>query len=424
MDQAELCEIQTWTQEPAPIPEAIHGKLSGEIISTRAKKLLKVGLHIVNPYMRVIFTNHFLQNIFKSLPSSSIHDIEKPESKNTVSASKALVSQGRTQIKNTSTHISAESAIILKDLDSGSKRGRGEAFQVSGEEITCEVPGKASSKATGTKTKGDQALHKDGWKLILAKIRAYKLCVNFSFTKRQTRRNEYEAKERQWLTEKEELDATIISLKVELEAQNIAIKRLERELGKAKASHEINLKYREPLLQVGIATRRRFLESTKRYRINPGDYIGVHGARAVPRLIEQGNDAAHRGNFLADTALFELGLLKLKASEDHFQKIYGVAPKNYDRKFLIPKVTEIVNMRGTMASCYSWTFYTVDGSDDRRFEELEKICWKILDAIRDECKSLEEGIVAFDTNPQVQKAYKELRVITEGIVKEHKRQNY
>ena len=116
--------------------------------------------------------------------------------------------------------------------------------------------------------------------------------------------------------------------------------------------------------------------------------------------------------------------MKLKTSEDHFQKIYGVAPKNYDRKFLIPKVTEIVNMRGTMASCYSWTFYTVNGSDDKRFEELEKICWKAVDTIRDECKSLEEGIVAFDTNLQVQKAYRELKVITEGIVKEHKRQNY
>ena len=218
MDQSGLFGMKIWTQEPAPIPEAIPGKLSGERISTRAKKLLKVSLQILNPYMHVIFTKYLLQSIFKSSPSPSIHDIEKSESKNVVSASKALISHERTQIKNTSTNISTKSAIILKDLNSKSERERGEAFQVSGEEITCEVPGKASSKATGTKIKGDQALHKDGWKLIIAKIRAYKLCVNFSFTKRQTRRNEYEAKEREWLTEKEELDSTIISLKAELES--------------------------------------------------------------------------------------------------------------------------------------------------------------------------------------------------------------
>jgi len=124
-----------------------------------------------------------------------------------------------------------------------------------------------------------------------------------------------EAEKSTWTREKPNLKTIIQSLSKEIEDYKYAVLKcasekanLESQLGDLKNQHEKDLEtqitalkkkhaeemeIREPLLQVGIGIRLRFMELTRRARIH-GEFVDVNG-QADLEVVEQGNVAAHRG---------------------------------------------------------------------------------------------------------------------------------
>lgn len=89
---------------------------------------------------------------------------------------------------------------------------------------------------------------------------------------------------------------------------------------------ERELRIKEPLVEVGAAIRLRFLETSREV------VSEVTRDRLDFALITGGNDAAHKGNGLADAALFKAGLAPVKYLPQGtrlFQALYNRKPHKY-----------------------------------------------------------------------------------------------
>ncbi|CZR69606.1 uncharacterized protein PAC_19506 [Phialocephala subalpina] len=106
------------------------------------------------------------------------------------------------------------------------------------------------------------------------------------------------------------------------------LKTLRFELEKEKAASwtatadifdlEEIIKFQEPLVKVGVAVRRRFIERAKIF----WSHNDASADKSDQSVIAAGNEAAHGGNVLADGAMFELKLLYVDPNQCHFQRLY------------------------------------------------------------------------------------------------------
>jgi len=100
---------------------------------------------------------------------------------------------------------------------------------------------------------------------------------------------------------KQQSDSAFEALKADLDRE-----QLEIALDRVSEDLKEELALREPLAEIGVAIRKRFLEYCKRAR-QDGNFISVDGKIDLAR-IQAGSEAAHRGNIAADAALFQLSV--------------------------------------------------------------------------------------------------------------------
>lgn len=187
------------------------------------------------------------------------------------------------------------------------------------------------------------------------------------------------------------------------------------------------IRLQDPLVNVGVKIRRRFFEQAKE----------LHGGGPpLWKIVEAGNEAAHRGDFLADSAMFQLGHMKVGDVvvalediegiwEDHelFKMIYNVDQTTTDgaaaAKTYPPKMIELCNLTGTLNSSSSWVQHG-------RFENFN--C-AIFEQIWESCKTrwddlahypptdLSSSQETFDTHPRVVTRVQELNHLLEDALR-------
>jgi len=204
------------------------------------------------------------------------------------------------------------------------------------------------------------------------------------------------------------LEAALVTVKTELKKEEVAHKALIK-----------LLRTREPLFKVGVATRRRFLEHCKRARHN-GQWVGLFGEVDMA-IIEAGNEAAHRGDIAADAAMFTLKVINNQDYKEPFQKIYHTKyAAGYGGALLSQKATRILNWRGTLAGCFSFTDYTLSSGLDKQFLGLWHKNRKTRHTMLESGTSA-ETIIRFDRDEEVAKDLLAMEAIVDEVVLLHKR---
>ncbi len=188
---------------------------------------------------------------------------------------------------------------------------------------------------------------------------------------------------------------------------------LKKEITMLRAKHERDLKIREPLLQVGIAVRRRFIEHTM-------SAIKDH-LQPVSITIKKGNEAFYHGNYLADSSLFTLEILKSTQQKENFKSMYSVFPGSLElaSKPQPALVIQISSHRATMRS------YRMQLDDDHvpGFQAL----WEEIKRKRDKIKSQlnnghysthSAGSSAYDQDPELQELHRQVVDLVDRAIRQ------
>jgi hypothetical protein len=181
-------------------------------------------------------------------------------------------------------------------------------------------------------------------------------------------------------------------------------------------TNELNTQSR--LTSLLIKIRLRFFESSKR-RLSSSGIVKVRGEpdRAI---IDEGNRAVHGGNVIVDTIILSNHPGLGKQYDKLFEEIYGKSYKSvYEERsgmFATSKVVEIMNLRGTMAHCLSFTKLSHDEDQDTVFLGLLDKCKNIYNELRKSGKSTSEVIQAFNEDQEVEGYCVIMRRICAGTV--------
>jgi hypothetical protein len=191
-------------------------------------------------------------------------------------------------------------------------------------------------------------------------------------------------------------------------------------------------KWDEPLVKVGIAIRRRFWEQVKELRNS-----GV----VDKSIVDSGNNAACRGDVLADTSMIFLGHLisappgeasvhgnspSQVVLEEQLFTLYNncYRPELQQEWSLCSRELEIFNMTATITSRFA-TYYAnyATGSkpcnpDDANpgFNKLAQECVEIYIRLSDEFPSRTDTQKAFETDPDAGEKIREMRVLVDRAV--------
>ena len=145
------------------------------------------------------------------------------------------------------------------------------------------------------------------------------------------------------------------------------------------------LQFVKPLVELGRRPRRLFQENATFYSAeNLDNAVG----QPVAKIFKEGNDTARYGDILADAA--DITISKLDGEdttqrEKAFKTIYGVVLNHsYLHADSPPEVIQLFNMRGTMASCGSFTKHSNDSTIDEDFNEKVRRCFQLFGEFRDQ----------------------------------------
>ncbi|KAJ8065637.1 hypothetical protein OCU04_006312 [Sclerotinia nivalis] len=156
---------------------------------------------------------------------------------------------------------------------------------------------------------------------------------------------------------------------------------------------------RKPLFDVGVAVRKRFLEQSK-------STLPYREAQSVPdhTIIREGNERCHRGNAIADAALFEFGFLTGPDNETAYRDVYHIwADDVANHHQEIIEAMELCANIGTVKATRA--------SQEYRNEAFQ--CWNSLIALRETCQTEEDFIV----NPDRDIWLSRLRQLSRDIVR-------
>jgi hypothetical protein len=181
--------------------------------------------------------------------------------------------------------------------------------------------------------------------------------------------------------------------------------------------------WEEPLVNIGVAIRKRFWENAKERRD-----MGI----VNEITIETGNKAAHQGNIVADTAMILLGRMMDISSSirtakeviEQFETLYGVRYELVKGRWgsFRTREQEILNLSATVASCCStyfpWTQTWEDGDRDSvQFCRLTRECVAAHKYFFAAFSPASKSQKAFDGDPEIGCKLQEMRVVVGGIVK-------
>lgn len=155
------------------------------------------------------------------------------------------------------------------------------------------------------------------------------------------------------------------------------------------------LVFQEPAIRIAEATRARFLVQTQ--TDSAGNHITSH-RKADKEIIERGNDKVHNGDVDADFLMYKQIIMtaaEKKRFRALFMALYRFDPDAHPG-FGSTLMKNIVNMRATMKSCWSWSQQTHNKAIDKQFGELFKRCEKLLVDTKERFHPNWEAVVAFD----------------------------
>ncbi|RDW60019.1 hypothetical protein BP5796_11625 [Coleophoma crateriformis] len=130
-------------------------------------------------------------------------------------------------------------------------------------------------------------------------------------------------------------------------------RKLEREKSRAlrlqdqTRSLERDQADKEPLVDIGVAVRTRFLQQARKM---------VTGQQTSMRAIKSGNAAAHRANGLVDAAVFRVAQLAGRDMQDMarvFKDLYKVPPLQYGYGYRPKKYLEAIDCEATIRTTLS-----------------------------------------------------------------------
>lgn len=208
---------------------------------------------------------------------------------------------------------------------------------------------------------------------VLAHLKAQEL--NLNTDKKTIRENEEVALKVENATLKADHEETVKELWNAIEAHEKATNRAE--------NLEKQLQFVKPLVDIGRKLRRVFQENVTFYT---KDHFESAMGMPNAKTIEDVNKAAQYADVLADAA--DISLSKLDGEdtterEKDFRTIYGLA---FDSLFLAvdhsPKFIELLDMKGTMTNCGSFTKYTNDPALDESFLEFACRCQDLFTEFR------------------------------------------
>ncbi|KAL5326581.1 hypothetical protein ACEPPN_004268 [Leptodophora sp. 'Broadleaf-Isolate-01'] len=178
------------------------------------------------------------------------------------------------------------------------------------------------------------------------------------------------------------------------------------------------LKLQEPLFDIGCAVRRAFINNTKRVIINEDEYpVWGHPGEnrdMIKQINKDKNDATHRGNLRADSALSVLGIIP----KEELSRIY-----KFGGPFVLCTLhnRDVLDMWGTLVACYVGTPFSFNKEHDDQAKKLsDQIMqlWKVTNA-RAQFSALSEPEKnrVFWTAPKVKEWSGELSLITRKVVR-------
>jgi hypothetical protein len=215
--------------------------------------------------------------------------------------------------------------------------------------------------------------HNDCVSQVLAYLKAQEL--NLNTDKKTIQENEELAMKAENATLKADHEETVKELWKVMEAHEKATNRAE--------NLEKQLQFVKPLVDIGRKLRRVFQENATFYaKDHFENAMGMPNAKTI----EDVNKAAQYADVLADAA--DISLSKLDGEdttekEKDFRTIYGLV---LDSEFLAadhnPKLIELLDMKGTMTSCGSFTKYTNDPALDKSFLTFAYRCQDLFPQFR------------------------------------------
>jgi hypothetical protein len=178
--------------------------------------------------------------------------------------------------------------------------------------------------------------------------------------------------------------------------------------GKVISDLREELAWMKPLFDVGVAVR---------LAVYPKYMLMYGGAEDLltdeeHKLIQNKNDAAHRGNYRADFSLFHFKFLKEKY-QPRFKHLYGTGPG-----LVSAKAIEIVNMYGSQILCGLGTKYS--HSTDKEFENQFKNVMELHERTKAENKD-DTAMMKFDDSLTVLRYHRAMKIDTDKVIKKEQK---
>lgn len=192
----------------------------------------------------------------------------------------------------------------------------------------------------------------------------------------------------------------------ELQAKERVIQQLQAEIDRQKENRQRELNKQKPLLLVGIAVRKRVLES---FRRKSGDQ------KFDAHVINLGNEAAHHCKMTADASLYTLGALGLNLNtHGHlFRNLYGCSPTAFEKSHKFsPAWVQVMNYTTTINQLKIGLPRGIEEEQvDRVVGKLERIKESYTNHLtdHDDRSVVESCWVRFDRDQEVQFLLGQLR---------------
>ncbi|KAE9378724.1 hypothetical protein N431DRAFT_327052 [Stipitochalara longipes BDJ] len=229
------------------------------------------------------------------------------------------------------------------------------------------------------------------------------------------------------------LEEKYIPLKADYQAlqeDKIALIKELDEMTELCASKKKLLYLQKPLVEIGVAVRKRFLQKGAQNAHTWVSSAANGGYPASSLILDDGNKAAHNGNIETDMALFKCGYLTAKQGASRFETIYHHRHDLQRFPWGYPTTIEKWNLMATLrSSCELRRVYSpedkfrvVSSLDEIMdlFEEIQIVGRKDFDLARytQSCEELyDRGATKFAENAEVKQRVDKLRELVENVVK-------
>ena len=231
-------------------------------------------------------------------------------------------------------------------------------------------------------------------------------CSNQARDNKDLRKQLAVAEKRSGCLEKDKkgLNSAVKSFKEDLEGNIEEIARLQRILSASKKREELI----KPLLDVGVSLRLRFLVQARETIYNRPP------SATEAKVLTKGNEAAHRGNGLADAALFKAKLV----DEDDvlarvFRRLYRCSPIDYLEPNELTMLRKALDCEASVMTVQR--FRGASASASLRQEHV-KLMEKLVSSLSESA-----SIGAWEQNPSHKEWLAILESVTAGIVKVDRR---